>query len=140
QDAQRFPNNHFMLDPELKALSFALRDLKNANRGELLVWHIGDLFDLWRSSKHDPKANADAISAAYYETIDALTLSPPTGCRASVLAGNHDFDLRDLDEWRAARFRILPGTDHGRILFIHGDAFEWIERFVPEEIRSWVVR
>ncbi len=142
-DARVYPQNHFMLDTELGRLCAALRDLKAARRGELTVWHIGDLFDIWRArGGRDPKTEVDGISASYAETLDALTSSPPRGCRAEILAGNHDYALHDLDEWNAARFRIVENDDRARgdVLFMHGDSFEWIERAVPQDVKAFVVR
>jgi UDP-2,3-diacylglucosamine pyrophosphatase LpxH len=142
-DARVYPNNHFMLDEELGRLCAGLRDLKAVHRGELTVWHIGDLFDIWRArGGRGPKAEVDRIAEHYATALDALLSSPPRGCRAELLAGNHDYALHNLDEWNAARFEIVENDDRtrGDVLFMHGDAFEWIERAVPQQVKAFMVR
>jgi UDP-2,3-diacylglucosamine pyrophosphatase LpxH len=141
-DMAAYPNNHFQLDNDLLTLLTGLRDFKNAHRGDVLIWHMGDLFDAWRArGGRGDRAEIDAIAAAYANHLQLLLTSPPTGMRARLLAGNHDYVTHELTEWGALRVGIIENQDPAGadILVVHGDLFDWIERF-PDNLQAKVVR
>lgn len=138
-----YPNNHFQLDAELLTLLECLKQLKKDFRGELLVWHMGDLLDLWRArGGRGDQAEADAITAAYSKHMRILTSSPPNGVRARILAGNHDYMTHELPSWAALRVGIIENQDPalGDILVVHGDLFDWIETALPDQLQAFIVR
>lgn len=142
EDALAYPNNGFVQDEDLLQLLKRLARLKKNNPAMLLVWHLGDLFDIWRARGGlGPAAEVDKIRADHGTIIDRLRLGPPTGVRALFMAGNHDFELFNLTEWQAARWRIIENEDRdaGDVLVLHGDIFSWIER-LPDEIAARAVR
>ncbi len=142
-DLAVYPNNHFQLDAELLTLLECLRQLKKDNRGELLVWHMGDLFDIWRTrGGRGDQAEVDAIAAAYKVHIKLLTSSPPNGVRARILAGNHDYMTHELASWAALRVGIIENQDPalGDILVVHGDLFDWLEMALPDQLQAFIVR
>jgi UDP-2,3-diacylglucosamine pyrophosphatase LpxH len=138
-----YPKNHFQLDAELLTLLECLKQLKQDNRGDLLVWHMGDLFDIWRTrGGRGDQAEVDAIAAAYKQHMRLLTSSPPNGLRARILAGNHDYMTHELPSWAALRVGIIENQDAalGDILVVHGDLFDWLELSLPDELQACIVR
>ena len=138
-----YKRNHCVLTEQLTAVLEQLRDLKTEHRGELTVWHLGDLMDVWRCrSGTDDQSRVDAISADRAAIIDLLRNPPPDGVRAELIAGNHDYVLHDLDEWLAARFRIIENEDlaGGDTLVMHGDLFVWLETFASDDLQAFIVR
>ena len=142
-DAAVYPDNHFRLGDDLLTLLQGLTRLKRAFRGQLMVWQLGDLFDIWRArGGRGDKAEVDAIVAEYAEHLGLLSSGPPNGVRANLFAGNHDYATHTLPEWMADRYRIIENEDTvsgGDVLILHGDAFDWIEK-LPSEIKSLVVK
>ncbi len=142
-DLAVYPKNHFQLDAELLTMLQCLRQLKKDNRGELLVWHMGDLFDIWRATGgRGDQAEVDAIAAAYKDHIKLLTASPPNGVRARILAGNHDYMIHELPSWAALRVGIIENQDPalGDILVVHGDLFDWLEMVLPDQLKAFIVK
>ena len=142
EDAAAYPNTGFFQGADLLKLLKTLTRLKADHPGELTVWHLGDLFDLWRArGGRGPAAEADHIAAAYSEIVDLLRYGAPNGVGASLIAGNHDYALHELAEWKAARYRIVQNEDPegGDLLVLHGDIFDWIEK-LPDGIQARVVR
>lgn len=143
KDAKKYPHYHFVLNDEIKLFLKRLTELKADRRGELSVWQLGDLLDVWRAlGDRDPKAKIDEITANFAEACDFLRNSPPHGVRAEIMAGNHDYVLRDLAEWEAKRFYIFENSDPtgGDVLVLHGDVFSWLERIVPDKLKEHVVQ
>jgi len=99
------------------------------------VFHIGDYLDLWRECLL-PALNPgvpDQIKASHQKLTSLLE---DDSLNTGFLLGNHDFDLyqfADYDTWERRLF-IPDGAP--RILVMHGDYFDWIERALPEEIRD----
>lgn len=130
-DSSKYPKNHFDLDAELRRLIDALVTLKAAHRGQLSVVHLGDLFDIWRArGQTTNKGKTDRIASQYSDVMEKLLNGPPTGLRADLLAGNHDYVVHELSEWNWPRFRILENSQStlGDALLMHGDQFDWLER------------
>src|SRR3990172_3281632 len=142
QDAAAYPKTGFFQDADLLKLLRTLTKLKAEHAGQLTVWHLGDLLDIWRArGGRGPAVEADHIAAEHSEIVDLLRYGAPNGVGASLIAGNHDYVLHELAEGRAARYRILQNEDPegGDILVLHGDIFDWIER-LPDEIQARAVR
>lgn len=142
QDAAAYPKTGFFQDAHLLKLLKGLTQLKADNPGQLMVWHLGDLFDIWRArGGRGPAAEVDHIAADHSEIVDLLRYGAPNGVGASLIAGNHDYAIHELGEWHAARYRILQNEDPegGDILVLHGDIFDWIEK-LPDEIQARAVR
>lgn len=142
EDAAAYPNWGFKQDRDLLRMLRALRDLKKDAAGQLQVWHLGDLFDIWRARGGlGSAAEVDRTAADYYEAMELLRYGPPWGARAELMAGNHDYALFKLSEWKASRYRLIENErlDDGDVMVLHGDLFNWIEK-LPEGIRAAAVR
>lgn len=142
EDAKAYPKSGFKQGDDLLTLLKRLAKLKNANPALLHVWHLGDIFDIWRARGGlGPAAEVNKIAADYAEIVDRLRMGPPFGVRARIMAGNHDYPLHNLAEWRAARFRLIENDDPeaGDVLVLHGDVFSWVEG-LPDEIQARAVR
>lgn len=142
QDAEAYPKNRFSQGEDLLTLLEALTELKADSPGQLTIWQLGDLFDIWRARGGlGPAAEVDKIAADHYQIIDLIRYGAPYGVGAQVIAGNHDYGLHQLGEWNAARYRIIQNDDPagGDMLVLHGDIFDWIEK-LPDELQARVVR
>src|ERR1035438_8176069 len=120
----------------LEAVVKSLRALKlaSAPAGEVVVYQIGDLFDLWRQVDGlDP--NANAASAIQNDQASLLAALRDPDLNAQFLLGNHDYDLYrfpDFDAWQ--RSFILPPS----VMLLHGDVFDWVEQ-LPGELKNLVL-
>lgn len=142
EDAAAYPKTGFFQGADLLTVLKALTKLKAQHPGQLTVWHLGDLFDIWRArGGRGPAVEVDRIAAEYSEVVDLLRYGAPNGVGASLIAGNHDYSLHELGEWQAARYRIVQNEDpeRGDMLVLHGDIFDWIEK-LPDEIQARAVR
>jgi len=114
----------------------ALRALKlaSAPAGEVVVYQIGDLFDLWRQVDGlDP--NANAASAIQNDQASLLAALRDPDLNAQFLLGNHDYDLYrfpNFDAWQRS-FVLAPS-----VLLLHGDVFDWVEK-LPDELQNLVL-
>jgi UDP-2,3-diacylglucosamine pyrophosphatase LpxH len=141
--AKQFPNTGFRLEASLTRFLRALAAFKELHPGDLQVFQIGDLFDIWRiKGPGGPKRKVDTITADHGELLSLLLFGPPMGLRASLLAGNHDYDLHNLAEWNTPRFWFLNDSPAGvaDALLIHGDCLDWLENFVPDSIQEAAVQ
>ncbi|NOT07104.1 MAG: hypothetical protein HOP28_02770 [Gemmatimonadales bacterium] len=141
--AREFPKTGFRLESELTRFLKALAAFKDSHPGELQVFQAGDLFDIWRTrGSGGSKRKVDDIAADHGEILSLLLFGPPAGSRASLLAGNHDYDLHNLREWHAPRFWFLNDSPAGvpDALLIHGDCFDWVENFLPDSLQAAGVR
>lgn len=145
EDAREYPNQRFPHDGDVIRLLEQLRDLKKANPHTFFVWHIGDLFDIWRArGGRGPTAEGRAIIHDHAEIIRLLRDRPEAnGCKARFIIGNHDYSFFDVPtnkrQWQAARFRFIKNAGGGEVLVLHGDIFKWIER-LPDELQARAVR
>lgn len=141
EDGARFPKSAFRQAEALEKFLKRLHELqRSAGDGAVQVWHVGDVFDIWRSSRaNDPAAAIDGIGAAFPTLFNLLTWSAPRGLEAEILAGNHDYRLFDTPGWEKARFRIVGDAPGGQMMVLHGDVFDWVER-LPAAVKSFVVR
>lgn len=142
-DAPSYPKWGFVQDEDVKTCLGALAKLKIDHPGELRVWHLGDLFDIWRArGGRGDATEVDGIAADHAELLEQLVFAPPHGSKAELIAGNHDYATFKLSEWKAARFRILENNDPdgGDVLVLHGDLFSWLETTLPDDLQAAVVR
>ena len=120
----------------LEAVVRSLRDfrLEAAPAGEVVVYQIGDLFDLWRQVDGlDP--NTSAASAIQNDHASLLKALRDPDLNAQFLLGNHDYDLYrfpNFDAWQRS-FVIAPS-----VMLLHGDVFDWVEK-LPDELQNLVL-
>ena len=120
----------------LEAVVKSLRALKLASApgGEVVVYQIGDLFDLWRQVDGlDP--NANAASAIQNDQASLVAALRDAGLNAQFLLGNHDYDLYRFpafDAWQRS-YAIAPS-----VMLLHGDVFDWVEK-LPGELKNLVL-
>ena len=99
----------------LEAVVQSLRALKlaAAPAGEVVVYQIGDLFDLWRQVDGlDP--NANAASAIQNDQASLVAALRDADLNAQFLLGNHDYDLYrfpNFDAWQRS-FVLEIGRAH----------------------------
>ena len=144
-DLPFYPKNKFVQDADLLTLLEHLTVLKKDSPGMLQVWHLGDIFDIWRARGGlGPAAEVDKIAADHAPIIDLLRDGAPWGVGAHLIAGNHDYQIYWLPEWRdnTARYRLIQHSDPagGDVLVLHGDIFEPLENLLPNELQAWAVR
>ena len=114
----------------------SLRALKlaSAPAGEVVVYQIGDLFDLWRQVDGlDP--NANAASAIQNDHASLLVALRDPDLNAQFLLGNHDYDLfrfPNFDAWQRS-YVLAPS-----VMLLHGDVFDWVEQ-LPDELQNLVL-
>jgi len=122
-------NNLGLLEQVVKSLR-AFK-LAAAPASEVVVYQIGDLFDLWRQVDGlDP--NASAASSIQNDHASLLTALRDAGLNAQFLLGNHDYDLYrfpNFDAWQRS-FLLAPS-----VMVLHGDVFDWVER-LPDELQN----
>jgi pimeloyl-ACP methyl ester carboxylesterase len=112
----------------------ALRALKlaSAPAGEVVVYQIGDLFDLWRQvDGRDP--NANAASAIQNDHASLLAALRDPDLNTQFLLGNHDYDLyrfTSFADWQRS-YVLAPS-----VMLLHGDVFDWVEK-LPDELQNW---
>jgi UDP-2,3-diacylglucosamine pyrophosphatase LpxH len=123
--------------PELlETVAKSLRGLKlaSAPAGEVVVYQIGDLFDLWRQVDGlDP--NANAASAIQNDHASLLAALRDPDLNAQFLLGNHDYDLYrfpNFDAWQRS-YVLAPS-----VMLLHGDVFDWVEK-LPGELKNLVL-
>jgi UDP-2,3-diacylglucosamine pyrophosphatase LpxH len=128
-----YGSNH----PELlEDVTKALRALKldSAPAGEVVVYQIGDLFDLWRQVDGlDPAANA--ASAIQNDHASLLVALRDQDLNTQFLLGNHDYDLyrfANFDAWQRS-YVLAPS-----VMLLHGDVFDWVEK-LPDELQNLVL-
>ena len=73
EDTLAYPKYQFLQSEDLQTLLKALTELKADSPGLLRVWHLGDLFDIWRARGGiGPAAEVDKITRDQHEIIDYL--------------------------------------------------------------------
>ncbi|MEO8595924.1 MAG: metallophosphoesterase [Candidatus Solibacter sp.] len=129
----QYGSNHLDL---LEAVVRGLREfrLAAAPGGEVVVYQIGDLFDLWRQVDGlDP--NASAASAIQNDHASLLKALRDPDLNTQFLLGNHDYDLYrfpNFDAWQRS-FVLAPS-----VMLLHGDVFDWVEK-LPDEVQNLVL-
>jgi UDP-2,3-diacylglucosamine pyrophosphatase LpxH len=121
-----------LLEAVVRALGRFKRDAAPA--GEVVVYQIGDLFDLWRQVDGlDPEANA--ASAIQNDHMSLLAALRDPDLNTQFLLGNHDYDLYrfpNFDAWQRS-FILEPS-----VMLLHGDVFDWVEK-LPGELKNLVL-
>jgi UDP-2,3-diacylglucosamine pyrophosphatase LpxH len=116
------------------ALSKLRADARTEGKHLSLI-HIGDYLDLWRQSLL-PSLNPAVPDQIKDSHKKLTTLLEDHALNTGFLLGNHDFDLYQFTGYNAWERRFfLPGDDP-RILVMHGDYFDWIERNLSEDLRD----
>ena len=123
--------------PELLLAAIqSLRALKlaAAPAAEVVVYQIGDLFDLWRQVD-GLDADANAASAIQNDHAQLLVALRDADLNAQFLLGNHDYDLYrfpNFDAWQRS-YIVAPSA-----MVLHGDVFDWVEK-LPGELKNLVL-
>ena len=124
-------------NPELiETVAKSLRTLRldSAPAGEVVVYQIGDLYDLWRQVDGlDP--NANAASAIQNDHASLLAALRDPDLNTQFLLGNHDYDLYrfpNFDAWQRS-YVLAPS-----VMLLHGDVFDWVEQ-LPGELKNLVL-
>jgi len=126
----KYGSNHLDL---LETVVNGLREFKRAAAPgeEVVVYQIGDLFDLWRQVDGlDP--NASAASAIQNDHAGLLSALRDPDLNTQFLLGNHDYDLYrfpNFDAWQRS-FVLAPS-----VVLLHGDVFDWVEK-LPDELQN----
>jgi UDP-2,3-diacylglucosamine pyrophosphatase LpxH len=122
-----------------------LRDgWERAGTHRLLTTQVGDFFDMWRqfTGAADPTTIADE---AHGELRDVLYRGVDRGLpclEATILLGNHDTkDGVPLGEIRFQLKAFNPTANREKpfLFTTHGDAFDLLERLVPDAIEEFTV-
>jgi UDP-2,3-diacylglucosamine pyrophosphatase LpxH len=125
-------NYPVLLEQVVRRLASFQREAAPA--GEVVVYQIGDLFDLWRQADGlDPEANA--ASAIQNDHASLLAALRDPDLNVQFLLGNHDYDLYrfpNFDAWQ--RSFVLPPS----VMLLHGDVFDWVEK-LPGELKNLVL-
>jgi UDP-2,3-diacylglucosamine pyrophosphatase LpxH len=119
----------------LAAAARALRNLKQEARpGNVVVYQIGDLLDLWREAdSFDPRADVpSAIEDSHPALIEAL-YDPELDVQ--FVLGNHDYDLFQFANYDLWRRYFYPSPS---VLVTHGDIFDWVED-LPDRVQQFFV-
>lgn len=127
KDEKRYPyglNSKSQLIGILKALKAFRKKL--ATDESLAVYQLGDFVDLWRQGSDD----GTKILTEHFDIFGHLTGSP-SALNAWFLLGNHDLGLADRGGFRVWNRRYYFPMRDPRILLVHGDIFDWVER-LPE--------
>src|ERR1051325_6142737 len=150
------PDAHLITKARLKAGKFKfstnypdlLADVAKALKGfklasqkanqSVFVYHVGDLFDLWRETPlFDEMGNAASNIEDDFPKIIAALTDPKL--EAQFLLGNHDFDLFRFANYRQWERRFyLPDYRNPRGIVLHGDIFDWIEK-LPDALQQLFV-
>lgn len=104
----------------------------------VVVFHIGDYLDLWRESL-TPGGDPDVPGRIKNDHAALVDLLEDERLNAHFLLGNHDFDLYELtayNKWERRFF--IPGAAP-RVMVLHGDYFDWVERELSAELRDIAV-
>jgi UDP-2,3-diacylglucosamine pyrophosphatase LpxH len=104
---------------------------------EIAVYQMGDFLDLWREA--GPSAGSDDASRIKDDNASLVTALLHQDLKARFLLGNHDIDLARWPSYRAwDRRYYLPFDGTPTVILLHGDAFDWVEKF-PDEVNSFFV-
>lgn len=110
---------------------------------KLVTIQVGDFFDLWR--QFPSAARPDEIPATSHGRLRDILYRGSARSRpclkATMLLGNHDtkggVPLSEID-FRLKAFNRSP-TDDPFLFATHGDAYDMLERFVPDAIEEFAV-
>ncbi len=119
----------------LAAVLVGLKTLKaEVAPQKLVVYQIGDLFDLWREADgFDPNADvASAIEDSHPDLMEALY---DADLDAQFLLGNHDYDLYRFPNYDVWQRRFYPAPP---VLVMHGDVLDWVEE-LPDQLQQFFV-
>jgi UDP-2,3-diacylglucosamine pyrophosphatase LpxH len=128
----------------LQRLARLREEWRRAGTRLLLTTQVGDFFDLWREfeAEADPNAIADD---AHGELRDVLYRGLDRGLPcldATILLGNHDtkrgVKLPEI-QFQLKAFNPTAAAGNPFLFTTHGDAFDLLERLVPDAIEEFIV-
>jgi len=132
----RFVTNHEKL---LTHLLGALRKLRLATKApeKLSVLQLGDVLDLWREVPFI-RPTSDTPARIANDHADLMNALRDPDLNATILFGNHDFELYHWASYdRNVRHIFIP-HDNPQVMIVHGDVFDWLER-LPDWIQDIAV-
>jgi UDP-2,3-diacylglucosamine pyrophosphatase LpxH len=126
-----------LLPAVLQALARMKRERQETDT--VVIYQLGDFLDLWRETPDPDKRvqAAERIIKAYKPSMQGFDAA-----KVRFLLGNHDLDLRKLVNFIAWERRLyLPNSDDRKatVMITHGDLFDWIEKYGPDEIQQVIV-
>lgn len=117
----------------------ALKDLKSAIAADekVKIIHLGDILDLWREVPFiQPSADIPArIGNDHIALMNALR---DPDLDVTMFFGNHDFELYHWASYGSDVRHLYIPEDKPRVLVVHGDVFDWLER-LPDFIQDIAV-
>jgi hypothetical protein len=128
----------------LQRLARLREDWRQAGTHQLLTTQVGDFFDLWRQfvAEADPNTIADD---AHGDLRDVLYRGVDRGLpclEATILLGNHDTKrgvaLAEIP-FQLKAFNPTAPEGNPFLFTTHGDAFDLLERLVPDAIEEFLV-
>jgi UDP-2,3-diacylglucosamine pyrophosphatase LpxH len=124
KDDRRYPYA-FNCKEQLIGILKALKSLRKGLPGDesVTVYQLGDFVDLWRQGNDD----ATKILTEHFDIAGHLYGSA-AALNAWFLLGNHDLDLADRGRFRVWNRRYYFPMRDPRVLLVHGDTFDWVER------------
>ncbi len=127
----------------LEELAVLRSDWRDEGGHKLVTFQLGDFLDLWREFPR--KIDAAQLDGEHRRIRDLLYRGRFRGgldLRATMLLGNHDTKGgRALPEV-TFQFRAFNWTEQGGLPFLfatHGDAYDVVERLVPDPIAELAV-
>ncbi len=127
KDERRYPygfNSKDQLIGIVRALKSVRKELKTGE--SLTVYQLGDFVDLWRQGSND----GTEILREHFDLAGHL-YARRSALQAWFLLGNHDLALADHGGFRVWNRRYYFPMRDPRVLLVHGDVFDWVER-LPE--------
>jgi UDP-2,3-diacylglucosamine pyrophosphatase LpxH len=132
----RFSTNH---EPLLIEVLGVLKQLKLAAAADerVVITHLGDILDLWREVPGiDPREEIAARIANDHAGLMNALRDPDLG--ATLFLGNHDYELYHWASYAECVRQLFIPEDQPRVLVLHGDVFDWIER-APDAVQDVLV-
>ena len=134
-----------LLDKLAQSLRKVWREL--GRRQTLSTIQLGDSLDLWREShihKQDVQSMIRTIQQDHPAIQNRLLARGAGSLNAKLMIGNHelwgsDGTFKSIDMARAKRSKMLKVGTKRSVLALHGDLFDSLENFLPDNIQSWIV-
>jgi len=122
--------------------------IKFGRKQTLSTVQLGDSLDLWRenhSNAQDVQSMIRTIQHDHPAIQNRLLARGAGSLNAKLTIGNHeiwgsDGTFQSIDMARAKRSKMLKVGTKRSVLALHGDLFDNLENFLPDNIQSWIVR
>jgi UDP-2,3-diacylglucosamine pyrophosphatase LpxH len=111
---------------------------ETARGNSVTAYQLGDCLDLWRE---DAKERDGFDAASVITDANPKVMRGLEKLKTRFLLGNHDFELyrrTNFSTWARRYFLTQGNQSQHRGVVLHGDLFDWVERF-PNEFNRWAV-